>query len=334
MASRRTTTKDVGLLFQLFQDGQLTLAPEYQRNSVWPRAAKTYLIDSVLKNRPIPPLLMQRQSASIGSRNSYEVVDGQQRLRAVFDFVENRYRLGLEVGAERSRRRYRDLDPGDQRRILDYDFVVEELSGYEQDEIQDIFIRVNRYVVSLNHQEIRKAKESGAFADFVQRVGEMDFWRTHRVLTDGQILRMRNYEFAAELVILLAEGPQDKKASIDTWYAQYRDEFPEAEEIYGRLSAYISAITAALPNFQQSRYRKPVDLYSLIGAFDQVAQDADGSVIWEVDRIGSALTAFESECEESEPGRDAVLYITAASRQTDNVRPRQTRIAILSKLIV
>ena len=45
------TTKDIALLHQLQQSGQLKLQPEFQRNSVWPRAAKAYLIDTILLHR-------------------------------------------------------------------------------------------------------------------------------------------------------------------------------------------------------------------------------------------------------------------------------------------
>lgn len=55
MTKRSPTTKDIGLLHQLFSNGQLTLAPEFQRNSVWPNAAKAYLIDTILNDRPIAP---------------------------------------------------------------------------------------------------------------------------------------------------------------------------------------------------------------------------------------------------------------------------------------
>src|ERR1700686_5668492 len=48
MTKRSPTTKDIGLLHQLFLSKQLTLAPQFQRNAVWPRPAKAYLIDTVV----------------------------------------------------------------------------------------------------------------------------------------------------------------------------------------------------------------------------------------------------------------------------------------------
>ena len=61
MARRRTTTKDVARPRQLFNDKQLNLAPEFQRNSVWPRAAKAYLIDTILHDLPLWDCLPARR---------------------------------------------------------------------------------------------------------------------------------------------------------------------------------------------------------------------------------------------------------------------------------
>ncbi len=333
MANRRTTTKDVSLLRQLYQSGQLDLAPEYQRNSVWPRAAKAYLIDSILKNRPIPPLLMQRRASGSAGRPSYEVIDGQQRLRAVFDFLQNRFRLAEEAGLSRAGLQFRDLSEKDREQILDYDFVVEELSGYTREDIEDIFVRLNRFVVSLNAQEIRHAKEHGAFADFITGIGNWDYWTERRILTATQIRRMRNFELAAELAILLAEGAQDKKGSIGIWYANYRTEFPEGAELEARFRRYQDWLDKALPNLSTSRFRRPVEYYSLVGGLDEVA--AGGYTLDDLDasKANKALMNFQRECAKEEPIRLAARYLTAASRQTDNIRPRQTRIEIISRLL-
>jgi uncharacterized protein with ParB-like and HNH nuclease domain len=75
------TTKDVALLlYQLYQGGQLKLKPEFQRESVWPRAAKAYLIDTILNDRPIPLFFFQRTTSAQSGRPEYAVIDGQQRL--------------------------------------------------------------------------------------------------------------------------------------------------------------------------------------------------------------------------------------------------------------
>lgn len=88
MTKRSPTTKDVALLYQLYSNGQLSLATEFQRNAVWPTPAKAYLIDTILNDRPIPLLFFQRTTSAQTGLSNYTVIDGQQRLRAIFDFLD------------------------------------------------------------------------------------------------------------------------------------------------------------------------------------------------------------------------------------------------------
>src|SRR4051794_11609119 len=100
---RTPTTKDVALLHQLYENGQLILEPEFQRNSVWPRAAKAYLLDTIITDRPVPLLFLQRARSSESGKQTYYIIDGQQRLRAIFEFLNDRFRLSESAGPLRNK---------------------------------------------------------------------------------------------------------------------------------------------------------------------------------------------------------------------------------------
>lgn len=333
MPQRRTTTKDIALLRQLFDDGQLNLAPEFQRNSVWPRPAKAYLLDTVLADRPVPPIFLQRHTSAQTGRPSYTVIDGQQRLRAIFEFLDNRFALTQSDDKRWQQKRFRDLLNDQQEQILNYDLVIEELSGYSEKDIRDLFVRINKYVVRLSPQELRHAHEEGAFADFVEGLGQLDFWRQYKVFTAQQMARMRHVEFAAELAILLIEGPQDKKRAVDLYYGAFRDDFKYGREVAKRLDVFLQWVVSALPDLASRRFRKPVDLYALIGALDRRADEKTARVGIPAGRAGDALRNFERQLKRKRPVGEANRYLLAASRQTDNLQPRQARIAILGDIL-
>lgn len=334
MAKRQPTTKDIGLLLQLYDDDQLELAPEFQRNSVWPRPAKAYLIDTILRDRPIPLIFLQRSTSPQTGRPSYSVIDGQQRLRAIIDFTEDRFRLTQSQESDSYyRKKFSQLSEEEQDQILNYDLVVQELHGYSAADIKDTFIRINKYVVKLSPQELRHAKEEGKFADFVERLGKWNVWKDHGIISAAQLKRMRAVEFAAELSILLIEGPQDKKAAVDLYYVQYRNRFPYSRATETKLKGYMDWVVNAIPNFKKSRYRKPVDLYSLVGALDDLVEGGRKLNSLPRKRSGEALVAFEKKIRSKRPPREASRYAVAASRQTDNVLPRETRIEILKDVI-
>lgn len=329
------TNKDVSLLQQLRSSGQLLLAPEFQRLGVWPRPAKAYLIDTILSDRPIPLLFFSKTANPQTGRSSFAVVDGQQRLRAIFEYLDDKFALPNTTQTNRlwRGRRYSQLSATHREQLLNYDLSVVELKNYSEEDIRDIFIRMNRYVVKLNASELRHAYENGAFKTLVEEIGSWGFWREKRVLTPNQIQRMRNVEFAAELVILLSEGPQDKKDSIDLYYREYADEFDSGAELSGRLRAFLDWIADALPDLSTSRWRKPVDLYALIGALDIATDEGRELPKQDPRRVGDLLIGFERRLGLKRPDRTATLYLTAAARQTDNIQPRTTRIETLSALL-
>jgi hypothetical protein len=332
MQERRTTTKDVALLRQLYDGGQLDLAAEFQRYSVWPRPAKAYLIDTILANRPIPQLFIQRYTSAQTGRPNYRVIDGQQRLRAVFEFLDDRFPLSKVSGKRLEKRRFSELPQSLKDRIRDYDFVVDELTGYSDRDVRDLFVRMNKFVVRLSPQELRHAREEGAFYDFVERLGKWDIWREQRIFTPRQMARMRSVEFSAELTILLIEGPQDKKAAIDLYYGEYQRDFKDGPKVEKQLGAYFEWLQVAFPALTKSRFRKPVDLYSLVGALTN-HRGRGISVRLSAKEAGERLRKFERELNRTRPTDRARRYLTAASRQTDNLRPRLTRIEILDEIL-
>ncbi|HEY3544556.1 MAG TPA: DUF262 domain-containing protein [Propionicimonas sp.] len=330
---RRTTTKDVSLLVQLEESGQLVLAPEFQRNSVWPRPAKAYLIDSILLARPIPPLFFLRTTNAQTGKNQYQVVDGQQRLRAVLEFIAGRFSLTQSEGRDWQGARWQILADEHKQQLLNYDFVVEELTGYQDADIRDMFARINRYVVPLNAQERRHAEFSSVFIAFAEELGSWPFWTSNRVFSAAAANRRRIDEFVEELAILLIEGPQDKKSSIDLYITQYSDEFEFAQDVRTRLEEYLALISTVLPDLRSMMLRRPANFYALIGALDLMSNGGEQVVQYDPERLGSALADFDTALQTDAPTPTIARYLRASSRQTDNLAPREVRIEVLHRIL-
>ena len=67
---------------------ELILSPKFQRRKVWTTRGKSYLIDSILRGMPIPQVFIREKIDPELRRTIREVVDGQQRLTAILQFIE------------------------------------------------------------------------------------------------------------------------------------------------------------------------------------------------------------------------------------------------------
>ena len=76
--------------YRLYRSGKLLVNRKYQRKLVWTLEEKEKLIGSVLRGYPIPLFLFAERPQVHGS-GKYEIIDGMQRLNAIFSFIENSF---------------------------------------------------------------------------------------------------------------------------------------------------------------------------------------------------------------------------------------------------
>ena len=158
-----TTHRTVSWFNKAFSNKELELAAPFQRNPVWTELQKAYLIDTILHGLPIPELYMQDVGDEEGGER-HIVVDGQQRVRAVLDFLHGNFSLaGDDVTKRWQGLNFESLSPDEKKAVFSYKFVVRVLPVMDEDNVRRIFARLNRNVVALNDQELRNATYWGPF---------------------------------------------------------------------------------------------------------------------------------------------------------------------------
>jgi len=154
----------------------LVLSPRFQRRSVWKPGAKSYLIDTILRDFPVPIIFLRDLGTDPKTfEPRREVVDGQQRLRTILSFVapsllpdfdkerDDFYVLKAH-NVEAANKKFSDLDIPSQQAILNYEFSVQVLPSTMDDrEVVQLFRRLNSTNYTLNKQELRNATYFGLF---------------------------------------------------------------------------------------------------------------------------------------------------------------------------
>lgn len=142
------------------------LRPEYQRRLRWDDKKKSKLIESFIMNVPVPPVFLYEKELG-----RFEVMDGQQRLNSIVDFLQNRLKLtGLKTWPALNGRIFSDLPPSIRRGLerakvsaITLMSDTNDASGTSLGLRAQVFERLNTGGVSLNAQELRNSLYSGPF---------------------------------------------------------------------------------------------------------------------------------------------------------------------------
>lgn len=171
--------------------GELVLAPKFQRRDVWSDKARSYLMDTIVRGKPIPKIYMRQDINPQTRRTRREIVDGQQRLRTVLTFIKDGFKISKAHHEDFGGQYFSGLDKDTQRDILKFEFVVDLLQDMPDNEVYDLFARINTYAEKLKPQELRNAQWFGEFKSSVYLLSKefVTFLAANKVFTDKQILR-------------------------------------------------------------------------------------------------------------------------------------------------
>lgn len=249
--------------------GQLKLNPKFQRRSVWSEKAKSYLIDTILRGKPITKVFIRQQINVTTKTSLREVVDGQQRLRTILSFVKDGFQVSKSHNPQYGGVFFSGLPEEVQSQILSFEISVDQLINLPDSEVLDIFNRLNSYAVILNEQEKLNAAHFGPFKLLSDRIGQKynEYWTIQRILTSSQLVRMGEINLVADLLIAMIEGIKSKK-QIKKFYNQYESTFDnDVNELEERFDRVIQAITELYPEgLSETEFRRPVLFYTFFTA--------------------------------------------------------------------
>ena len=237
---RNSTKLTVSEFYDNYKQDKYNFDSSYQRKSnVWSEDKKAFLIDSILKNCPIPSIFL-RPSIDENGKTKYDVIDGKQRLRAIIDFIEGTIPLTSyfaddpiltdenEQIAEKISGHFfnqiKEMKATEYiKQFWTYTLPIEYLYEDNQELVSAVFDRLNRNGEPLTPQELRNAKYGGTcILKTVKKISKNVFFKDK--IERLKIERMEDEEFISELLFLILDKKplESDPDTLDKKYEEYK----------------------------------------------------------------------------------------------------------------
>jgi len=338
----------------LYQNNKLNLEPGFQRDSVWTLSDRKKLIDSLLQNYPIPSVFLYKQSEN--GKLRYDVIDGKQRLETVLmfqgagHFRGHRFAAKLKIGSDETVEEWdwqKLQKRGHEHRLMGYKFQTVEITGDLAD-IINLFVRINSTGRRLTGAEKRHARFYKS--DFLKQAARLaerkhDFFLGNRILSAGQISRMKHVELVCELMASShAKGLINKKKALDGIIGGQAVDHRSLRRTVQETIRILNLTKKMFPEIRSTRFSNSVDFYSLFMLLWEMDQDncilieskrnrqAQKLLVWLSNGVG-LVRQRQRKAEGGAPEQRLFAdYLLTVQGDTDSLATRQRRSEILKKV--
>ena len=229
---RRDSTRiTISEFYEKYKLEKYNFSPSYQRRGdVWSEEKQAFLLDTILKNYPMPPIFLHQRIDEETGATKYDVIDGKQRLTAIVKFLQGNLALpqdfdeGMYGDPQLNGIYFKDLE-GElseyKKQLWRYSITVEYVDTDELEIIDNIFDRLNRNGEPLEMQELRKAKyHDTELMKLIEKCCDCVDWDK---LSGIKFNRMQDQEFVSELLFIVLEGKVDNGDTNSTLDSKYKE---------------------------------------------------------------------------------------------------------------
>ncbi|WP_042149461.1 MULTISPECIES: DUF262 domain-containing protein [unclassified Pseudoalteromonas] len=276
---RTSNNINIATFWENYSLKKYNLSPSYQREGeVWSGPDQSYLIDTILKNFPMPPIFLHQHIDNQTGKTIYDVIDGKQRLGAIIGFLNNEIAIPEDFSedgfgsSELEGLYFKDLDSPEisawKKNLWKYEITIEYVETDDIGVVNHIFDRLNRNGEPLTHQELRNAKYGDTgFYKLIKDISDREvFSRTVDSLSNN---RLENHEFISELMFLITEDKViagDKPKDIDELYEKYTAlDTNQLDAIKDQVLNIENVFSTFNLNFDDKRFHGVSHIYGLWG---------------------------------------------------------------------
>lgn len=331
----------ISTIFTKVQDKEIILDPEYQRNFVWKEDKSSQLIESILLGIPIPTIYLNE------GEEDDEVIDGQQRLTAIYSFMRGLYPdnkvfklKGLRELNCLNGLTYEQLPKILKKSFKDFNITVIKIKKISHSDTKfDIFERLNKGSEKLTEQEIRNCVYRGDFNNELHNLIKNE--KVKRFFKEDEHLKLCNrMEMQSVICSFFASyrnrglflGSSSKKQALNDTMIRLNKEPQEIDEMRNGLFKTLDLIYSVLGEraFHKKVYLKNSIRYSfnasLFMTLTSFFSDFEKNQVFNnADKIREEFEKLKNENE---------LFKETLDKQTTSVLMLDRRYTLLERYLI
>lgn len=172
--------------------------PDWQREEVWNTVKKQKLVDTILRGWKLPKFYFLKTS---DTPEEYEVLDGQQRLAAIWEFLDGDLRLADETASEFGGALYEELPDEVSDAFDDYELEFDEITDADEEEQKEFFQRLQEGLPLTSSEKLNAVHSK--LRDYCMKLAEHQFFSETTVVANK---RYAYFDIAAKVLTLEIEG--------------------------------------------------------------------------------------------------------------------------------
>jgi hypothetical protein len=172
--------------------------PDWQRQKVWDAKKKRKLVDTILRGWKLPKFYFQKTR---DNPDEFEVVDGQQRLSAIWEFLDGDLTLDAEQSKQFGGSTYAELPEHLSDFFDDYEIEYDEITNASDEELKEFFQRLQEGLPLTSSEKLNSIHSN--LRDFCVTASQHPFFTETTVISDK---RYAHFDIVAKVATIEIEG--------------------------------------------------------------------------------------------------------------------------------
>ncbi|MBY0011628.1 DUF262 domain-containing protein [Paenibacillus typhae] len=259
-------------IYDDFKGEKLMIDKSYQRRKVWATRDNIRLIETILLNWIVPEIFLWPADINPDTGETVtHIVDGQQRINAIIDYISgtyklnSRYLLSKENNENFADRYFTELPSELKKNIWMYSLSIVNIDrNCTIKDVKHMFYRLNLTDYSLNEQEKRHSLET-EFGTAAKELSTDEFWEKHKVFSTLDLRRMRDIEYCSSIIILAREGIVDQTTGkkLNETYEDLKIGYTEKEKDLKYIASAMEIIDSFSNEHTLSFIKKKSQMYTM-----------------------------------------------------------------------